>query len=495
MRRRAGCWFHTKGEGVIHEAHGERHGMEEAFERRVDARLVVSMIACGLMSFAGVVVETAMNVTFPSLMSEFSIDTATVQWVTTGYLLVLTAIMPISSYLKRRFRTKALFIAAITFFMVGTLLSAAAPAFAFLLLGRLMQGVGTGIALPLMFNIIIEQAPLDKMGLMMGIATLITAIAPAVGPSVGGLIVTYWGWRMIFVVLLPLLVLSAAGGIAAIRQVGESQEAHFSVLQFLLVAAGFACLVFAANSAASAGWLSLQVMGLFAAGLALLVLFGVVSGRSADPLVRVAVFKRIPFTLSIAYVVLFGMIVLGLGYLMPYYAQVVHGSTALVAGCIMLPGCIVGAIISPLGGRVLDVFGARKPIMFGAVCQLVAMILFFLFALNNDVWVMALLYVLIPIGQGLSISNSLTNGLRYVPDDLKADGNAAFNTLQQLGGAMGTAVVTSIMGSAQAAVSENLVQGTVLGAQNGLLAMLVISALALACTLAVFYFAKKQGRA
>lgn len=155
------------------------------------------MLACGIMSFSGVVVETAMNITFPALMSEFGVDTATVQWVTTGYLLMLTAIMPLSSYLKRRFKMKVLFAVAITFFLAGTILCALAPAFAFLIIGRLFQGVGTGVALPLMFNIVIEQAPLDKMGLMMGVATLITATAPAVGPSVGGLIVTCWGWRMI----------------------------------------------------------------------------------------------------------------------------------------------------------------------------------------------------------------------------------------------------------------------------------------------------------
>ena len=167
-------------------------------ERRIDTRFIASMLACGIMSFSGVVVETAMNITFPALMSEFGVDTATVQWVTTGYLLMLTAIMPLSSYLKRRFKMKVLFAVAITFFLAGTILCALAPAFAFLIIGRLFQGVGTGVALPLMFNIVIEQAPLDKMGLMMGVATLITATAPAVGPSVGGLIVTCWGWRMIF---------------------------------------------------------------------------------------------------------------------------------------------------------------------------------------------------------------------------------------------------------------------------------------------------------
>lgn len=153
------------------------------------------------------------------------------QWVTTGYLLVLTSTMPLSALFKRRFRNKTLFLAAICCFIAGTMLCAAAPTFAALIAGRLVQGVGTGLALPLMFNIIIEQAPLEKMGLMMGIATLITAIAPAAGPSAGGFIASALGWRYIFIVLLPLLALSLAMGAFAIRQASETERVGFSFAQ------------------------------------------------------------------------------------------------------------------------------------------------------------------------------------------------------------------------------------------------------------------------
>lgn len=184
------------------------------FERKIDHKLILSIIAAGIMSFSGVVVETAMNVTFPTLMKEFQVGTSTVQWITTGYLLVLSVIIPASSWLKRRFRTKALFLTANLLFIAGTILCVFAPTFALLLLGRLIQGIGTGIALPLMFNIVLEQAPYDKMGSMIGIASLITAIAPAVGPSLGGMLVNLLGWRMIFVVLLPLLILSLFFGLS-----------------------------------------------------------------------------------------------------------------------------------------------------------------------------------------------------------------------------------------------------------------------------------------
>ncbi len=453
-----------------------------SFERRIDARLILSVVACGIMSFAGVVVETAMNITFPTLMAEFSVSTASVQWITTGYLLVLACIVPLSSFFKRRFATKTLFVAALALFVAGTVLCAAAPEFWVLIAGRVVQGLGTGLALPLMFNIIIEQAPHNRMGLMMGVATLITATAPAVGPSVGGAIVQTWGWRAIFLVLLPFLALSFVCGVRAIRQVGPTERARFSAGQFALLAASFACLVFATSAASTSGWLSGRVLGLLAGFVVLLAGF-VAAARSADePLIDVRVFRSAPFGLSVAYVVLFQAVVLGLGYLIPYYAQAVLGAGEMQAGCLLLPGCIVGAVLAPLGGRILDALGAARPLMFGALVQLAAMGCFWAFGFGSQAWVLAAVYVLIPIGQGFSMANTMTNGLSHLPEALKADGNAVFNTLQQLGGAVGTAVATSVVNAAQALQPADLAAGTTAGTHDACLVLLCVSAVALACT-------------
>ncbi|MSE21405.1 MFS transporter, partial [Lactobacillus parabuchneri] len=165
--------------------------------RKISTKLYLSIVATGLMAFCGVLIETAMNVTFPTLMKQFNVDTATIQWLTTGYLLVVSIIIPISGILKRRFTTMQLFITASTFFIVGLLICTITNQFDVLLVGRIIQGLGTGIALPLMFNIILEQAPFEKIGLLMGIGTLVTAIAPALGPSYGGLLIGI-NWHLIF---------------------------------------------------------------------------------------------------------------------------------------------------------------------------------------------------------------------------------------------------------------------------------------------------------
>ncbi len=465
------------------------------FERRLDRRLVISIIAVGIMSFAGVVVETAMNIAFPALMGEFGVTTATVQWVTTGYLLVLSAIMPISSFLNRRFRARALFIAAMAAFLAGTLVCAAAPQFALLIVGRVLQGVGTGIALPLMFNIVLQEVPLELLGTMMGVATLITAIAPAVGPSLGGFLIGAFGWRSVFLVLLPFLVLALVLGVLTIRQARDVKRVSFSPAQFLLMAAGFVALVVATNAASTSGWASPRVLVLFLLALALLAGFFWLSQHSDRPLLHVRVFANRTFTLSVLYVVLIQAIVLALGYLIPYFAQVARSMGSFAAGCLLLPGCVIGAILTPFGGRILDRLGAVRPILTGAVIEVVALVLFAALGVHGSGVRLALIYMLIPICQGLSVSNSMTNGLRCLPDELQADGNAAFNTIQQLGGAIGTAVAASIVNAAQADRPGDLVTGTTAGVQSAFHVLLGAGVIALVAAAGVFVPpARSRGR-
>ena len=193
-------------------------------QRKLDARLICSIFAAGLMSFSGVLIETAGNVTFPVLMSEFNVNMSMVQWMTTGYLLVASIVMPLSAYLKRNFSSRALFITASVLFIVGLLIDVVAKNFMFLVIGRIVQGAAAGIAIPLMFNIILEKSPLDKIGLLMGIGTMITAVAPALGPTFGGLVVNTMGWRYIFIFMLPVMIISLVMGLCSITKDSEKIE-------------------------------------------------------------------------------------------------------------------------------------------------------------------------------------------------------------------------------------------------------------------------------
>ena len=193
-------------------------------DEKISTKVLCAIFATGILSFCGVAGETAMNITFPVLMKAFSVNTSTVQWVTTIYLLVVACVVPLSAYLKRSFRMKTIFLVANLLSILGVLIDFIAPSFGFVVLGRLVQGMGVGFALPLMFNIILEQVPSRKIGLMMGVGTLITAVAPAIGPTVGGLLTAHFGWRSIFLVQFPILLASLIAGIRSIEQKSEVQR-------------------------------------------------------------------------------------------------------------------------------------------------------------------------------------------------------------------------------------------------------------------------------
>lgn len=442
--------------------------------RKVDAKLILAILAAGLLSFCGVMVETAMNITFPVLMTQFQINTATVQWMTTAYLLVVAIIVPISAFLKRRFKTKTLFITANLLFIVGLIVDASATSFSMLVLGRIIQGCGTGIALPLMFNIILDWAPAAQKGTLMGIGTLITAIAPALGPTFGGLVVSNLNWHWIFILLLPLLILSLGLGLYAIRQAEPTAKASFDVLAWLmiiLIFVGFT-LGFSQLSTVTqrplqfAGWLLLGVVGVLG--------FIYRTARSPQPLINLSVFSHASYNWHLLSFFLVQLSALGLAFILPNYIQLVNGKSALIAGLLVLPGAFVGAVFAPLGGRILDRFGAARPIITGGTIMVVAMALFTILGLHLTSGQIVAIYILQMIGIGLMMGNTMTSGLGQLTYEQQADGNAVFNTMQQFSGAIGTSLVSAIINFAQAQAGHSAAYRTASGSTLALGFLLVI---------------------
>lgn len=444
------------------------------FERKIDLKLILSIIAAGAMTLCGVIIETSMNITFPTLMKEFGIGTSTVQWITTGYLLVLAIIMPTSAFLQKRFKMKHIFITATVMFIIGTIICAAAPVFVMLLLGRLIQGVGTGLALPLMYNIVLEQAPYDKMGTIMGIATLIPAAAPAIGPSLGGLIVTYLGWRMIFVLLLPVLVAALIIGCLSIRQAVPTENVKFDIAGLIYLGLSFTFLILAMSFAGSYGWGSMQFILPIIGFAVMLLIFAGHAMHSSNPLIHLDVFKNRQFTFTLFGFALIQFICLGIGFLVPNFSQLVHGTTAFVAGCILLPGCALFAVLSPLSGKILDRKGAALPFITGSVCFIVSQILFTAVIRNSSTVILILIYMLFTFGQGITVGNALTYGLSSLPENRSADGNSVYNTMQQLFGALGTSVVSTVVADAQTS-EASMTAGTVTGTYHAFMILTVLA--------------------
>ena len=451
-----------------------------------ELRLTGKIFATGIMSFCGVVSETAMNVTFPTLMNEFSIGTSTVQWITTGYLLILSLVITMSSYLKRNFSTRQLFLTAITLFIVATALCYWSPAFWVLLCGRMLQGIGTGIALPLMFNIILAEAPKEKLGVFMGVGSLITAMAPAIGPVLGGYIVDEFGWRVIFLVLLFLLVPSLLLGAWLIKHEDTGDKSRFHLLEYILICTGYSAFILATVRASADGWLSWQVLGLMLLSLVSIWLFVRQSLNEKSPLLRFEVMRHPVFVLGLAVILAVQFCTLALGYVIPNYSQIVNGSTAFTSGLLLVPGCIVGAVLALSAGWILDRIGARKPILSGAVFLLLSLLLFSWFGDSMTTALFYGFYIVYTIGQGLCVGNTMTYGLSKLPKDLSADGNALINSLQQLSGAAGTAVAATIVASSQSADMANFAKQTATGCRDVFILLAVILVLSLLSAIKMF---------
>lgn len=457
----------------------------------MNSKTLRAVTATGILSFAGIVVETAMNVAFPTLMSDFHVSTSAVQWLTTGYLLVLALVIPTSSFLKRSFKTKTLFVISNLFFILGTVAAMVAPSFAIILLGRLIQGIGTGIALPLMFNIIVEQVPISRTGTVMGFANLIIAIAPAVGPTMGGFIVKMFGWRVIFLVLLPLLVISLILGITSITQKSAIEHLKFDFISWIILAIAFSSLVFATNQASISGWLDWRVIVLLLASMIAIIGFYKYSKKPQHPLIRTNVFLNWRFDLSMIALMISQFSILGTSFLLPNFAQLSLHQNAFIAGLLLLPGTTLGIFLSLLGGKMYDVWGARKPIMLGFILYAIATLLFSIFMPKMTIWMIIIFFAIAIMGQAFSSGNTMTSGLHQVENQFSTDANAVLNTVQQLAGALGTSIVATIVAEHQN-VTHQIAFGTMIGVRTAFCLLFILQLIALLFTFLVTQKSSKE---
>ena len=421
-------------------------GMEDMArgKRPVAAQLVIVVVALSILTFLGILSETSLNIAYSTLMGEFSVSADVVQWLTTGYLLLLSVSIPTSPFLVRTFPTKGLFVTAVVIFTTGAVIGALAVNFPMLLAARLVMALGTGISLPLLTNIILEKAPLEQRGMMLGLVSLVTCAAPAIGPVFGGVVMEYLNWHWIFYTLLPFLVLSFALGIVTIPDIRHrgAGRAHLSVPSLLLVALGLAGLIMAVSfvTAWQGDW---RFWALLIGAVVVLAVFAVVQLKMAHPLVEVRTFSYPGFTLGMLVLLASSGGVLGLNFLLPILLQRGFGQSGMMAALILLPGAVVGAVSAPLIGGALKSHFPPKFILCGFI-GVVAMDVALMLGSHVE-WVVAVAYALFMAASGFVLVPDQTHALNQLPARLNADGSAVMNTVQQLAGAIGTAVASALI--------------------------------------------------
>ncbi|WP_276871767.1 MFS transporter [Lactococcus taiwanensis] len=345
---------------------------------KISAKTRFSIVAVALVAFVGILAETSLNVTFPTLEKAFGIPLSTVQWVTTAYLLVVALVMPTSSYISQRFQDRTLFFTALIFFTVGDILSLISPNFSILMVGRLVQGIGTGIAIPLMFNMVLTKIPRAKVGVWMGFAGMILSIAPALGPTYGGLLTGTLGWRMIFALILIIPIIIFPLGMWAIENHKKERPGQFDFIAFIFLSIAMTSALLAldalGNPQLALIWLVVFILSLIA--------FIWRSKTSNLHFIDINVFKSPTFTLSVIVYCILQFANLGINFIIPNFLQISLGTSSTLAGFALLPGSLIGSVSQGPIGALYDRKGAKGILYSSNIIFLVALILLTVFTQN-----------------------------------------------------------------------------------------------------------------
>ena len=403
-----------------------------------------------LATFLGLFGETSMNMALTNIMEEFDVTAATGAWLTTGYLLVLAIFVPLSSYLVRWFTTRQLIIGALTISAVGSLLAALAPSFAILLAGRVVQAVGTGIILPLMFSVVMLIFPVQKRGAVMGIVGIVLTAGPALGPSISGLIISSLSWNYIFWLMMACYIIILGIAFANVENVSELSRPRIDMLSLICSTLGFGGVVFALATLAEQSITEAIVWGPLVVGIVLLVVFSFRQFHMEAPMIDLTVFKSPMFSLGVALMVITMFMILSVAILIPMFLKTVLGYTAIAAGLLMLPGNFLNIVMSPVVGANFDKVGAKVFTRIGYTMILVSMIIFLTtISATTATWVVVVNLCIFFVGVSMTIMPAQTNAMNSLPPRQFADGSAALNTLTQTAGAAATAVAITMFTAGQ----------------------------------------------
>lgn len=407
--------------------------------------VIVAILIAG--ATIAVLNQTLLSPAYPSIMADLAVDATTVQWLTSGYSLMEAIIIPLSAYLVGRFPTRKLFIFGLSLFALGSLCAALAPVFAVLLLGRMLQAAACGVVMPMVFTVVLIIFPREKRGQAMGLVSLIIGFAPAIGPSLSGLLVDSIGWRALFVAVFVLAVIIVVLACAFLESYGDFKATSFDVPSVALVLLGLLSLLYGLATITSTSVVAVSVV-LIVVGIVLLALFVRRQLKLEVPLLNVTVLATRNYRTAVIVVAMLQAALVGIGVLLPIYLQNLMGISALGTGLIMLPGAVLGAIIGYVAGNAFDKLGPRKVIVPAGVVAAIGGIGLVCFALDTPLWFIVLVYTLLGVGVQAIMTPINTWGLNSLDNSVIQHANGLQNTTNQVGASLGTAILVSLSATA-----------------------------------------------
>ncbi len=409
-----------------------------------DKIMIVVMMISG---FCGSLSQNMLTSALPSIMRDMGVSASTGQWLTTSYILVMGIITAISAWMFFRFTVRQLELCSLGLFFFGCVMALLAPNFGILLVSRIIQACGAGITIPLLQIVVLYIYPKNMQGRAMALTGIIVGFAPALGPTLSGVLTDAFGWRSIFVLLLIMSGLMLLAGTFTIRNVGEQHRSRADLLSLFLYTVGFTAFMLGTGQMKSGSSL-LRFAALLALGAAALAAFCVRQNRSSSPLLKISLLKvrsvsSGTFMLGLAYILMMSGTVL-----VPLYIQTVSGRSATMSGLILLPGSLLIALLSPVSGRISDRFGARRVCVAGMITLALGCLGFVFFDTESSVFSIALFYAIRSAGLAFLITACTALAVEGVSLDNKPHATAILNSLRQMMGALFTAVLVQVSAAA-----------------------------------------------
>lgn len=408
--------------------------------------ILISLI---IGAFFSVLNETLLSIALPELEGELGVSIATLQWLSTGYMLVVAILIPASALLVQWFTTRQMFLGALLSFTLGTFVCALAPGFPLLLVGRMIQAAGTGLMLPVLMNTIMVLYPVEKRGMAMGSIGLVIMFAPTIGPTLSGIILDTLTWRWLFYLVLPFAVISFLIAFLFLKNVTTVTKPKVDVLSIILSTLAFGGIVYGISQIgeAAGGWANEQVYVPSLIGIVSLALFIWRQLTIERPILDLSPFKFPMFTFTAILLIIMMMTMFSTLSILPFYMMGVLLVTTSVAGLILMPGALLNGLLSPVMGRLFDKFGPRVLVIPGTVLLVIILALFTQMSPSTSPLTLVFLYVMMNIALAMIMMPTQTNGLNQLPAPYYPHGIAILNTMQQVAGAIGVALFMTIMAS------------------------------------------------
>ncbi|GGU16850.1 MDR family MFS transporter [Nocardioides albus] len=428
-----------------------------------------------LATFVVILNETIMLNAIPNLMNSFGVTEHAAQWVSTAFMLTMASVIPVTGWFLQRVTTRTAYATAMGVFIAGTLISAIAPVFSILLAGRVIQAAGTAVMMPLLMTTLMTVVDESDRGRVMGNVTMAISVAPALGPTISGLILGFGSWRLLFLLVLPIAIGVAWSGLRRLENVGETSKTSVDWASVVIAALGFGSLVYGLSRFAEGEVGRPVIIAAFGAVLILaFVLRQLRLQRIGSPLLDLRAFLHPTFTKALVLMAIAFLAMMGSMILLPLYLQTVRGLSPLYTGLLVMPGGLAMGLLGPTVGRIFDARGGRVLVIPGSVGIVVALAGFSQISLTTPYWLILVLHLVLMVSLAAAFTPVFTLGLGSLPSHLYSHGSSILGTLQQVAAAFGTALAVTVMSVRSDQVIDEV--GAIAAQVSGLQAAFMVSA-------------------